>query len=141
MRRNTFRAERTGIGAPLGELEAVLMHHVWAAGSAGRLAADLLAALKSERPMALTTLLTTLDRLHSKGILRRTKESKAYRYFAALTQDELEQRIVDDVMGNLINRFPRAVATYLAEAGGPSTELPALAAQVAELQRRPGGVG
>jgi predicted transcriptional regulator len=116
------KPERTGIRAPLGELELSVMRHVWACGEAGCLAVDVQKALEAERSLALTTILTTLDRLNDKGILVRQKEGKAYRYRAAVSEDALQERIVAGVLGDLLAQFPKAVAAYFAE---PDTAEPA----------------
>ena len=134
--RQRFRPERTGVSAPLGELEAVIMRYVWTCGEAGCLAADIQRALEKEQPVALTTVLTTLDRLLQKGIVRREREGKAHRYGASVTEPELEQRIVAGVLDNLIARFPRAVATYFSQAGGEHASLPDLAQRVEQLKRQ-----
>lgn len=135
-RRATFRPARTGVAAPLGELEAEVMRHIWAGGESGRLASDLLVAMQPERAIALTTLLTTLDRLHDKGILRRTKEGKAYRFQAAVTEAQLNERIVAGVLDGLIARFPDAVATYFAQ---PERGAPIPAELAARLERLKAG--
>ena len=130
------RPEKTGVGAPLGDLEAAVMRRIWACGPAGCQGADVQQHLERERPIALTTVLTTLDRLLDKGILRRTREGKAYRYWATLSEEDLQRRIVEGVMGKLIAQFPKAVAAYFAQQapGGPSgaADLTALARQVEE---------
>ena len=146
--RQRFRAERTGIGAPLGELETAVMRHIWAYGKPGGLAAQVHQALDSESPLALTTVLTTLDRLYDKGIVAREREGKAYRYHAVVTQQELEQRIVEGVLDNLIARFPRAVAIYFTqvenaeyvkEAEKEEANLSDLARRIALMQGRKSG--
>lgn len=134
--RQRFRPERTGVSAPLGELETVIMRHVWACGEAGCLAAEVQRTLAAEQAVALTTVLTTLERLLTKGILRREKEGKANRYYAMVNEHELEQRIVAGVLNGLIARFPQAVATYFSQAGTEGAELFDLARRVAELQRQ-----
>ncbi len=91
------------------------MRHVWACGAGGCLGTDVQQALERERPIALTTVLTTLDRLRDKGILERNRDGKAYRYQALLSEEQVQQRIVDGVLGALIAQFPRAVAAYFAQ--------------------------
>lgn len=108
------RPEKTGIRAPLGDLELAVMQHIWACPHDGCLAADVQQALERVRPLALTTILTTLDRLCKKGILRRERDGKAYRYWATVDEEQLQQRIVEGVLGNLIAQFPKAVAAYFA---------------------------
>jgi predicted transcriptional regulator len=138
------KPEKTGIRAPLGELELSIMRHVWACGEVGCLAQEVLKALESERSIALTTILTTLDRLHDKGILAREKEGKAYRYRAAVSEDALQERIVAGVLGDLLAQFPKAVAAYFAEPdtsapGNPAKEketLDALAKRIESIRER-----
>lgn len=91
------------------------MQHIWACPHDGCLAADVQQALERVRPLALTTILTTLDRLCKKGILRRERDGKAYRYWATVNEEQLQQRIVEGVLSNLIAQFPKAVAAYFAD--------------------------
>lgn len=139
-----IRPERTGVRAPLGELEMAVMRYVWSCESRGCQGGEVQMALQQERPVALTTILTTLDRLAAKGIVIRKREGKAHCYRAALTEDQLQQRIVEGVLGDLIARFPRAVATYLAQQGicdnaTNTQKLAALARRIAEAQASTGG--
>jgi predicted transcriptional regulator len=132
--RQRFRAQRTGIGGPLGELETAVMRHVWGYGEDGCLAAEVYQVLDQESPLALTTVLTTLDRLYDKGIVRREREGKAYRYHAMVTEQELEQRIVEGVLNNLIARFPKAVATYFSQTENEDASLTDLARRIVQMQ-------
>lgn len=134
--RQRFRPERTGIGGPLGALETAIMQEVWFCGDQGCRAADLRQTLDKQQTIAITTVLTTLARLLNKGIVRRDKEGKAYRYFAAVTESELEAHIVSGVLDSLIARFPKAVATYFSQATDGNPDMTDLAARVEDLQRR-----
>lgn len=91
------------------------MRHIWACGPTGCQAADVQRALQDEHPSALTTILTTLDRLLTKGIVRRERDGKAYRYWAIYSEGQLQQRIVAGVMDRLMAQFPQAVAAYFAQ--------------------------
>jgi len=140
------KPERTGIRAPLGELELSVMRHVWACGDEGCLALALQNALRAERALALTTILTTLDRLYDKGILLREKDGKAYRYRAAVSEGALQERIVAGVLDDLLAQFPRAVAAYFVEPAGEETGaaeekqmLDALARRIAAAREKGGG--
>jgi len=140
------RPEKTGIRAPLGDLEMAVMQHIWACSHDGCLAADVQQALERVRPLALTTILTTLDRLCKKGILRRERERRAYRYWATVSEEHLQQRIVEGVLSNLIAQFPTAVAAYFArreDAGktgqGDTGQLADLAQRVEAMKAGPQG--
>ena len=130
------RPEKTGIRAPLGDLELSVMQHIWACPHDGCLAADVQQALDRVRPLALTTVLTTLNRLHKKGILRRERIGKAYRYWAMVNEDQLQQRIVEGVLSNLIAQFPKAVAAYFAQQSAPDVSGPGDAGKLADLAER-----
>lgn len=138
LRRRT-KPEKTGVRTPLGDLEMAVMRRVWDCGPHGCLAAAIQDALAAESPVALTTVLTTLDRLFDKGILVREKEGRAYRYRAALTEAQLQQRIVDGVLGDLIAQFPQAVAAYFAQSGRDVPPLDDLARRVAEAETKGDG--
>lgn len=52
--------------------------------------------------LAYTTLMTTVDRLHKKGFLNRSKDGKAFVYSPKFSREELDQRMVRDVLGGLM---------------------------------------
>jgi predicted transcriptional regulator len=54
-----------------------------------------------DRPAAYTTVMTTLVRLHDKGILKQSKQERAFRYAPLVTSEEMEVEIATA----LINRF------------------------------------
>jgi predicted transcriptional regulator len=68
----------------LGPLEAGVMDVVWrhGAGDVRQVAAQL------SRPLAYTTVMTTLDRLYKKGLLERRKRQRAFVYAAKLDRTE-----------------------------------------------------
>ena len=110
------------------------MRRVWECGPEGCLGADVQQALSRERPVALTTVLTTLERLRDKGIVRREREGKAYRHWPLLSEEQLQERIVVGVLDRLISQFPQAVAAYFAQANPVGTE--ADRANLADLARQ-----
>ena len=65
---------------PFGNLEAVVMDHLWSAD--GPLTVrDVLERLDRDPPLAYTTVLTVMDNLHRKGVLSREREGRAWRYW------------------------------------------------------------
>lgn len=83
----------------LGELEAVVMEHLWSSDD-GLTVRDVLGNLDREPPLAYTTVLTVMDNLHRKGFLIRHKEGRAYRYLptkgrAEHTADLMHQLLSD----------------------------------------------
>lgn len=108
-----FLPEKTGVGGPLGALEQGIMQTLW-----GRNAPTSVSDVHEALPQtAYTTLKTTLERLTDKGILTRVRSGKAYLYLPAVTEAELEKRIVALTLERLVDRFPKAVAAFFADPG------------------------
>jgi predicted transcriptional regulator len=82
----------------LGPLEKKVMEHIWVSGGCS------VRELHTEfsENLAYTTLMTTLDRLHKKGLLRRTLDGKAFRYAPALTRDELDHKLAQELIGAIV---------------------------------------
>lgn len=64
---------------PLGELEAVVMDHMWAVDDALAVR-EVLERMDRQPPLAYTTVLTVMDNLYRKGFLDRDKDGRAWRY-------------------------------------------------------------
>ena len=82
-----FRSKQSAAHS-LGPLELAVMEIVWEREvSAVRDVVDRLA-----RPLAYTTVMTTLDRLYKKNLLIRRKGERAFLYSARLSRAEWEQK-------------------------------------------------
>lgn len=112
------RPDKTGIHAPLGDLEQAVMRCVWDSQEHGILGSEIQEKVGLTHPIALTTALTTLERLRDKGFVSRDREGKAFRYRPSVTEEELQRRIVGGVLDRLIAQFPSAVAAYFAQQSG-----------------------
>jgi predicted transcriptional regulator len=62
-----------------GELEAVIMDRLWDQGRP-MLVREMVEALRGDRPLAYTTVMTVMENLHRKGWLRRERDGRAWRY-------------------------------------------------------------
>lgn len=72
---------------PMGQLEARVMDVLWEEG--GWLApGEVNAALGAERPLAYTTVMTILVRLHEKGLVEREKRGRAWTYHPIETREQ-----------------------------------------------------
>jgi len=63
----------------LGELEASVMRAIWAHRRSATVR-DIVVALRRDRPVAYTTVMTVMDNLRRKGWLAREQDGRAYRY-------------------------------------------------------------
>lgn len=81
----------------LGHLESTIMEILWRHGelSVKALAEHL------DRPLAYTTVMTTLDRLYKKGMLDRRKHDRAFVYAPRLSFREWIRRRAGDLMRTL----------------------------------------
>lgn len=73
---------------PLGHLESTVMDLLWECGESN--VHDVVQRL--DRPLAYTTIMTTLDRLFKKGLLRRRKSARAFLYSPRWSRMEWEQK-------------------------------------------------
>lgn len=77
-----------------GDLEAVIMDRIWDRDTSTTTVRDIFDELTAEREIAYTTVMSTMDNLHSKGWLAREKDGKAYRYWPTLTREERSARLM-----------------------------------------------
>jgi predicted transcriptional regulator len=95
-----FRRPREVVGAALGKLERQVMEEVWRSREVS--VRDIYRTF--EERMAYTTLMTTLDRLHKKGLLDRRKDGRAFIYTASVSPSEFEHGVASDVISSLLGR-------------------------------------
>jgi predicted transcriptional regulator len=80
-----------------GELEAAVMHRVWDHDGPVTVR-DLFDELLQTRPIAYTTVMSTMDNLHRKGWLARERDGKAYRYTAVASREEYSARLMGEAL-------------------------------------------
>lgn len=104
-----------GIAAPkLGPLEQDVMELVWRRCESGQevCVRDIHAAFNGH--LAYTTLMTTLDRLHKKGLLNRRKEGRAFFYSPCFSPGEFERGVARDLINALLGRDSDSAEPLLA---------------------------
>jgi predicted transcriptional regulator len=80
-----------------GQLERAIMDVVWA-GQAPYLVREVRERLRYGRPVAYTTVMTVMTILHGKGVLRREKQGRAWRYWPAEAREEHDARLMTEVL-------------------------------------------
>jgi predicted transcriptional regulator len=86
---------------PLGELEATVMEVAWSLSSST--AREVCDRLTGPRERAYTTIMTTMDRLHRKGLLAREKDGQAWRYRPTLSRVEFERGLADGLADEILS--------------------------------------
>ena len=103
---NVFRPDRPGIRKVLGDLEADVMEAIWAYPvGTGITVREVFEKLYKDRSIAYTTVMTTMNRLGKKRLLRAEKQDQAFVYYANFTQDEFILRFVGRVLEDLLVSF------------------------------------
>jgi predicted transcriptional regulator len=87
---------------PLGELEFSVMDVVWK-HAAPMTARDVCDRLKGRKERAYTTIMTTMDRLHRKGLLRRVKDGLAWRYEAVMSASGFSKALAESLATRILS--------------------------------------
>lgn len=119
-----------------GDLEAVIMDRIWDRDAPTTTVRDIFDELTAEREIAYTTVMSTMDNLHSKGWLAREKAGKAYRYWPTLTREEHSAQLMRAALDG--GGRSELVLNHFVEQIGPeeSDRLRAALRRIAERSRR-----
>ncbi len=137
---SVFKLDKRGIEQALGELEAQVMEVIWDA-SESVCVEDVRSALEDQgKDAAYTTIMTTMSRLHDKGLLEREQRGRAYYYWPTLSRSELSDNVTRRVIDGLLSSFAEPAISYFVEAVGDESpeQLDALAELIDEHRRRRG---
>jgi predicted transcriptional regulator len=119
----------------LGPLETEVMETVWRLGETT--VRDVHAELSQRRELAYTTIMTTMARLASKGLLARDTSGLAHRYRPTVSREEYAQTTVTSVVDWLVDSFPvPAMSNFVAviDAAPDPQVLDALRAKIERLR-------
>ena len=118
----------------LTRYELELMNVIWSKGSATVL--EVCESLK--RPLAYTTVLTTLGLLHArKKVLKREKRGRRHVYMAAVSREEVMRATIAELGQTLFAAHPIGLMLALLDSGGFSKhDLKALKGAIRDLERR-----
>src|SRR5438309_10042200 len=94
-----FRRPREVASLALGQLERQVLNEAWRRGEVR--VRDVFAVF--EEKIAYTTLMTTLDRLFKKRLLDRRKDGRAFLYSPAVSRQEFDRGIREDVIDGLLS--------------------------------------
>jgi predicted transcriptional regulator len=95
--------------AAFGPLEREVMDAVWQ--SASQSVRDVQDRLP--RPIAYTTVMTTLDRLYKKGFVVRVREGRAFLYSAAQSREEMEAAVAAGMLTGFLQHQDAGAARPL----------------------------
>jgi len=105
----------------VGELESAVMAVLWDTGTAGVTAREVADALPGPE-LAITTVLTVLDRLQGKGMVTRVKDGRAHRYAATGTREEFLSGLMSDALDRSADRGA-VLARFVGSIGEADSDL------------------
>ena len=123
----------------LGPLETEVMETVWGLGDTT--VRDVHEELAQRRDLAYTTIMTTMARLASKGLLERDTTGLAHRYRPAISREEYARTTVTSVVDWLVDRFPEPAMSYFVkvmDGDGVNGADPALRQRVEQVREQEG---
>lgn len=120
----------------LGPLEQDVMEAVWDLGEST--VRDVHAVLAEQREIAYTTVMTTMTRLATKGMLQRDTSGLAHVYRPRIAREAYARTTVGSVLTWLLERYPEPAAAYLAEVVDDVDDVTLDALRTAVERRRSG---
>ncbi|MCJ1712938.1 BlaI/MecI/CopY family transcriptional regulator [Curtobacterium sp. VKM Ac-2922] len=110
-------AEPRGLAGQFGPLEFAILEALWAGGESS--VAECAERLSGGQ--AYTTVKTVMERMTVKGLLVRRKESRAYRYDAARTRDEMNRDAAERTSRELLAGFGSVAVSSFVDAIDPTS--------------------
>jgi predicted transcriptional regulator len=98
-----LRSGKKGVELRLHELEAAIMNVVWSKRLVSFAVSEVLAVLEKQREIAYTTVMTTVVRLHEKGLLIRERDGRRYLYSPKLSREEFLEATARTVLDGAID--------------------------------------
>jgi len=109
---NIFRPAKAGLARALGDLEKQVMDVLWLKKEAA--GKEVFTEIRRSRTIALTTVLTVLERLVKKGIVKRLKSDGIYIYTPVFTREEFADKVSQAVMKGVLDiAASSAVASFV----------------------------
>src|SRR5260370_41742843 len=106
-----FRRKPTGLASLFGTLELRVLEVLWEHGAEASVR-DLLHHFPHA---AYTTVMTTMERLHRKGVLERRKDGRAFMYRPMQSREELESSLIAHAIQPLLHGNAQPVLSCLVE--------------------------
>jgi predicted transcriptional regulator len=111
-----FRPGATGLARVLGELEAAVMEVVWSEPDKEWTAREVSGQVGPQRDVKHITVVTVLNNLWRKGLLRRRKRQGVLRYGGAVDRQEFLASVSREVAEGMLELAPEIAVTSFVDA-------------------------
>jgi Predicted transcriptional regulator len=108
-----FSPAKDGLVKVLGPLETEIMQILWEDDRST--VKKVHRKLSQQREIAYTTVMTTMSRLHEKGVLDRHREGLAYVYSPAINEEEFVTMVVQQVLDGLLDDYSDTAIDYMVD--------------------------
>jgi predicted transcriptional regulator len=105
-------AKRAAPNPTLAPQELAVMKVIWKKGSAT--VRDVYETLREGRPLAYTTVMTTMNILETKGFLAKDREDRAFRYTPARSRQQVMGAMVKDFVNRVFDGAAQPLLLHLA---------------------------
>jgi predicted transcriptional regulator len=122
---------------PLFELEALIMEVVWRHFPVS--SRDVCERLTGPRARAYTTITTTMERLHKKGLLRREKVGLAWMYTPTRSEAEFNKALADRLADRILEEHGEVGVMAFVEAASTDEALLRRLEQMVAARKKRGG--
>ena len=99
-RLKNLRLDERGLSTVLGFLEAEVMDAAWQHASVS--VSDMRTLLKDRKAYSFNTLMTVMNRLVEKGLLRKKRADGTFAYQASVTREEFSQNVSKSIAEALV---------------------------------------
>jgi BlaI family penicillinase repressor len=99
------------VSSSVTDAEHAILEVLWEQGEAT--VRDVTDRLAEKRPVAYNTVLTMLGVLRKKELVTFREEGRAFVYRAAVSKDDVRSRALDQLLGQLFDGSPEALALHL----------------------------
>ena len=121
-----FNVEGKLLETFFGPLEANIIEVMWASKKKVLTVREVFESLKKTRKIAYTTVMSTMDRLHDKGMLdRRIEKGKGgtrYVYWPRFEEQKFKKSAVREVISSLMDNFGEIVTSCFIEKAATNDE-------------------
>ncbi len=107
---DTVRLSADGLAKVLGDLESRVMRAIWAIGRPAP-ARVVHGRIVRSHPVASLTVITVLNKLVAKGLLRREKRDELLHFSATMSEDEFRAQASRRVVEGILSLGPEAVTS------------------------------
>lgn len=101
---------------------------------------DVMTVLNEDRPRAYTSVMSLMNVMTEKGLLRSKPQGRAFVYSAKVTRDKVQSRMVSDLVGRVFDGSASSLVLHLLEQSkADPQEIEEIRKAIAEFEQKKGG--